>query len=170
MYRRLLHFSLLLVVAAGLWIKGRLYFQHVHAGQAGTTEGLLELAYLLTMISLASIILRSLLRDRRKRSELLAKGEASEPRETSLSENVARLQTIARRAFVRRPVLVSGLLLGVTAVLGSIPIVLVALATAGGISAFGPVEWLVVGLAELPIFFIAIRIAFGLMAGQRSSR
>ncbi len=170
MLRRLFYFLLLIVVAAGVWIKGNIYLNNVRDGLAGTTGGLLKLAYLFTMIAFAFVIVRSLLRSDRARRETRVTGESSEPRATSFSESVIRLQTTARRAFSRRPVLAGVLLLVVAAVLAGIPIGLLALGSAGGVTAFGPIEWLVVGLAEMPVLFFLILVAIGFMSGHDSSR
>jgi hypothetical protein len=170
MYRRLFYFLLLVVVAAGLWIRGSFYLHHVRGGLAGTAGGLLELGYLLTMIALASVIVRSLLRSDGVRREMPVTAGSSERRGASLSEIVVQLQTTARQAFVHRPVLASALLLVAVAAFAGIPIGLLALSTAGGLTAFGPIEWLVVGLAELPVVFFLVLVVIGFRSGTDSSR
>lgn len=169
MYRRLFYFMLLIVVAAGLWIRGGIYFRQVHSGLAGTAAGLLELAYLITMVAFASVILRNLLRRSEDRHEVPVTAKSIERGGASFSEGVVRLQTTARRAFVHQPVLAGALLFAAVAALASIPIGLLALATPGGFAAFGPVEWLVLGLSELPVVFFVLLVVNGLRSGNDSS-
>lgn len=164
MFLRLLYVGLLIVVAAGLWVQGGIYLEHVRSGRAGTAAGLLELAYLLTIFALGAMILRSLLRAEKARFDKEVRERSDEGREVSFSESVVRLQTAVRRSFVQRPVFTLALLLISTALLASIPILLVALGTAGGLPALGRVEWLGVGLAELPILLIVIVVVIGVMS------
>lgn len=170
MSRLLFYFFLLVVITAGFWIKARVYLDHARGGLAGTTGGLLELAYLLTMIAFACVIVRSLLRCDKARRDTPVMDESSERREVSFSESVSWLQTTARRAFGRHPVLASALLLIVVAVFAGIPVGLLAVGRVGGLTAFGPIEWVVVGLAELPLLFVLILVAIGFRSGRDSSR
>jgi hypothetical protein len=169
MYRRLLYFVLLIAVAAGFWIRGEIYVHHVLSGLAGTAAGLLELAYLITMVSFASIILRNLLRRGDNRREVPVTVKSIERGGTSLSAGVVRLQATAKRAFVHQPVLACALLFVAVAALAGVPIGLLALATPGGFTAFGPVEWLVLGLAELPVVLFVFLVVSGLRSGDGSS-
>ena len=159
MFRRLIYSLLLAVGVVVFWIKGKSYLHDVRIGLAGTTGGLLQLAYLLAMMALVFIILRNLLRSAPR-----------DTREASFAASLHRLQTVARGAFVRSPVLASASLAIFAAVFGGIPIGLLAFGRVGGIRTFDIGEWIVVGVAELPIVFVVAAIVVGFMSGHESSR
>jgi len=170
MFRRLFYSLLLAVGVVVFWIKGRSYLHDVRIGPAGTTGGLLQLAYLLAMMVLIFIILRTLLRSGRSRSAAPFTGGPRATREDSFAARLHRLQTVARGAFVRSPVLPSALLAVFAVTVGGIPIGLLALGHVGGIRTFDIGDWIVVGVAELPIIFVVIAIVVGFMSGHESSR
>lgn len=167
MLRRSFHCLLLVLLAAAVWIKGKAYIHDMRAGPAVSTESMLQLAYLLVVLALALVILRNMLRG--------ARTDGAAPEGDSFFETIRRLQAAARTTFAERPIWAS-LVLGTLAIVAAvIPISLLAAGREGGMESFGPSEWVIVGLAELPALFVVVVVTTGFVfdrkrGSRRSSR
>lgn len=151
MFHRLLYALVLVAVLFAAWLKGGAYLHEVHLGQAGTPAGLLDLGYVLAMVSAAIIAVRTLLRS--KSSHRIPQGHADQARtaEGQAVLPVQRIRTTVRGAFSTRPVSASLLLL----FLFSIPVCLAAFSV-GGLRLLSPENWILVGISELPISVVTI--------------
>jgi hypothetical protein len=155
MWNRLLYGICLTIALLGLYIKGGTYLNTLRLGHGTTVLAFLDLAYILAIAALAIICVRGLL----GRKPRASGGTAAEPigsQEQSLRSQLQSLSGMGPEALSRRPFLVS-----LTALfLAAIPICLMTL-RAGGWSKLGQLEWILIGLAELPLAFVAAVAFFG---------
>ena len=181
-FRRLLYSLVIVVALVVAWIKMDAYLHNVRVGRGGSTAGLLDLGYLLAMVALVVIAMRVLLRTRSSRAiDRLDRGEirngsrnaaeltgrSIQYSDTSLRDKLRQLPTIAREAFGRRPIWASILSMFMI----SIPVLLVSMAHAGGLKAFGLHEWILVAVMELPLVIVAciVFLAWNPMLGQAAN-
>jgi hypothetical protein len=159
---------LLLVVAlAFIGVKGPIYVHNVRLGLAGTEAGYFGLAWLLAMLAAVVVAVRALLRDRlSQRADSRLTASQLKARPDPFRETLHQLPKNVRGAFTHRPILASVLSLIVLA----IPVGLVAMATAGGWQSFGPREWVLVSLAEMPALIVAVFVLLSFISDAKSRR
>lgn len=163
---RLPYYLLLVSAALFILVKGTPYIREVRLGLAGTPAGFLQLFMLLAMVVAAVIAVRMLL----GRPSPHRPAGQRQAREAPFNETPHRLHTVIRRAIAHRPVLASTLSVILGVVLACIPISLVAMGRVGGVGTFGLREWILVGVAELPIVFVVVIVLIRFMSGRNSSR
>jgi hypothetical protein len=154
-FRRALYSLILVVGLLVVWINGRTYLHDVRLGMAMTSAGLLQLAYVLVCCAIPLIALRTLLQLRHRNKTKVAAAR-------SLRDEFHRIQAVSGGAFASRPISASLISL----LLISIPFVLVLLAS-GGWGSLGPHDWVMVGVAELPIAFVVLIGLFSLRSNRR---
>jgi hypothetical protein len=153
MFHRFFYAIILVAVLWAAWFKGSAYVYEVNLGQVKTVVGFLDLGYLLTLVIVAIMAVRMLLRGKPSSSHRVAKSQedlvlASEP---ARDLSVLRIRTAVRRAFSTKPLSASLLLL----FLASIPVCLAALSV-GGLGTLSRENWGLIGIAELPLAIVVM--------------
>ena len=147
MWARLLYGFCFSVVMVGLYVKGDQSLHTIRAGRGATVDGLLDLAFILLLVALLVIAGRALITGRVGSTRTGA--EDISPR--------GQLQSISGAGplmFSQRPILTSLM----TLLLFAIPFALMII-RAGGWSRLGQGEWIIIGIAELPLVFV-MAVAF----------
>lgn len=151
MFRRLFYAVILVSALLAAWFQGGLYLHEVHLGEARTLTGFLDLGYLLAIAVFVVIAGRVLLR--RRLTPRIAQNHADRTHSAEIARglSVKHIRITVRRAFSTNPIRASVLIL----FLISIPIVLAALSV-GGLKELSLGNWILVGMAELPIAVVTM--------------
>jgi divalent metal cation (Fe/Co/Zn/Cd) transporter len=150
---------LLLLVTAILFVFVMVsqYVQKVRLNIARTESDYFHLVMALLMALAGVLAIRGMLRERRiRRVKSSSEKTTAMPHERSFPETVVSAATLVRVGFARRPwvmTLVSILIL-------SIPIALWAMATRRNWNEFTHIDWILVGVAEVPMFLVAAVAVF----------
>ena len=155
MFRRALYSLILVVSLPVVWINAQTYLHDVRLGMAMASAGLLQLAYVLVCFAIPLIALRTLL-------QLRHRNKTKTAAVPSFRNEFHRIQAVWGGAFSARPISASLLSL----LLISIPFGLVLMAS-GGWRSFGPHDWVMVGIAELPFAFVVLVGLFSLRSNRR---
>jgi hypothetical protein len=147
MLRRLLHISLLLASIAFIFVNCFVYFHPSWRGIGGTNAGHIDFLFALCGVAGAAIALREMGRDSRKGRIQTNPGHAAASGSNSLLSAAAALEM----GLVRRPVLMTVVIL-----LIAVPMGLWMLATGRTVREFTDLDWLLTGLAEVPIFTVLV--------------
>ena len=157
MARRLSHYFVIVVAAAYVALKCLIFSKSTHLGGGITEADYFELAKVIIVLIAAGVSAFRLLQDRRSRGvESLADPAANARYSTSFRDWIRQLFTPLAGVSARHPILTPLLMLSLLA----IPFGLRALGTTKGWEGFGVRDWILVGLAEVPIVGTAVYVIF----------
>lgn len=155
MFRRVLYAIILVASVPMIWVNTEAYLHDVRLGMLETSVGTLQLGYLLAAVAIFVIAARTLLQMRAQPNRASGQRGDTTVGPASISNRIHQIRTGWRAAYARRPVWVIVLLIGLVLLLLSIPFDLVYLAS-GGLRSLELHDWIMVGLAELPVAFVVV--------------
>ncbi|SRR5216684_1499166 len=156
MARRLSHYFVIVVAAAYVALKCLIFSKSAHLGRGITEADYFELAKVIVVLIAAGVSAFRLLQDRRSRGVESLDAPAANARYSTFRDWIRQLFTPLAGVSARHPILTPLLMLSLLA----IPFGLRVLGTTKGWEGFGVRDWILVGLAEVPIVGTAVYVIF----------
>jgi uncharacterized membrane protein YcjF (UPF0283 family) len=158
MIRRIFHYLLIAVAIVFIAMKSSIVTGHVHARMSFATADYLDLLQAAVLLVAAVGSVRFLIKDgKTHKATMISK---SQERLWWIPDSIRELPITLTDAFLRRPVLTSVTMLIFVPACMALPIGLRSLSLAGGWKAFSSRDWIVVGVAEVPMVGIALFVAY----------
>jgi hypothetical protein len=134
---------------------------HVHSRISIATGDYLDLLQAAVLLVAAVTSLRFLMKERKPhKATILSNTAVSEYRLWWIPDSIRKLPITLTDAFLRRPVLMSVTMLIFVPLCIALPIGLRSLSLAGGRRAFNSDDWILVGIAEIPMAGIALFVTY----------
>jgi hypothetical protein len=149
MFSRLIYYSYFVVVVAVIVVKWKTIPGEIRLLEHGSLEGYLNLGQLVLLLFICYLATVALRRTGHSRGTHRASAGVRES--SSLRGTLQQVPINSHRAFTRHPVWASIVWL----IMAGIPVALVALIHGGRFRSFGVGDWVLVGIIELPIAFVA---------------
>jgi len=153
MLSRIPHYLTIVIAIIFIDMKATVVVHHVHSSMSIGTRDYLDLLQAAVLLVAAVGSLRFLIKNHKSHTSI------SKERLWWIPDSIRRLPVTLTHAFLRRPVLMSVAMLIFVPVCIALPIGLRSLSLAGGWRAFSKSDWILVGVAEVPMLGIAILVA-----------
>jgi hypothetical protein len=171
MFQRVVYFWALAAVLATAAVRSVRDVRTASLGLGTTADALWQLAYLVVTLALAAVILRTILRQRpadepgtgtQAASRHGSAPERSSSPDRSLMGRLYQVRALIRTSFERRPMYTVISMTATLLIVACLPLGLLASRHLGGLQAFfGTPEWILLGLAEVPLAFVAVVVLGG---------